>query len=84
MVSLLEPLKGSILLRVYNNGGTLEHSGGIYDSGDITTKWTITGWNTGEWHHLALVYNGSTIKLYFDTVEKHSISNSTNPHRCKS
>ena len=43
----------------------------------LTTNTTVTGdvnVNDGEWHHVAGVYNGSTLKLYIDGVEDNSVT----------
>ncbi|OUU63830.1 MAG: hypothetical protein CBC24_08670 [Candidatus Pelagibacter sp. TMED64] len=59
---------------------------GLYIQGDVLKVWhngaaTITGTTTislDNWYHIALVRNGSTLKLYLNGAEEGSVSNSSN------
>jgi len=58
-------------LRVYNDAGTLKLTCGSYHNPyNHSADWTVSGWNTGEYHSLGATYDGTTWRLYFDGVEK--------------
>ena len=57
---------GTVLFQIYSNGGY----------GNAQTTETI---NDGRWHHVVGVYDGSTMKVYIDNVERRSISYSEVP-----
>ncbi len=52
---------GTILFQIYSQSG----------NGDSQTTVTV---NDGDWHHIAGVYDGATMKVYIDDVERASIN----------
>jgi prepilin-type N-terminal cleavage/methylation domain-containing protein len=58
---------GAILFQIYSAGG----------NGDAMTTITV---NDGKWHHVVGVYDGSTMKVYIDKIERASISYSRIPY----
>ena len=57
---------GTILFQIYSDGGY----------GNAQTTVTV---NDGNWHHVAGVYDLTTMKVYMDNVERKSIDYSQNP-----
>lgn len=64
---------GTFNWQIYADGGagTVHVTLSGTSSTDYTTSYTLP---TGVWKHLAVVYNGSTVKLYVDAVEEWSTS----------
>lgn len=58
---------GTILFQIYSSGG----------NGNAQTTVTV---NDGKWHHVVGVYNGSTMKVYIDKIEKASTDYSQLPY----
>lgn len=42
----------------------------INDGSTNTSFVTPTAWNDGDWHHVVATYDGSTVKIYVDGVER--------------
>jgi len=57
-------LVGDGINTILRGGSWSSAGGGNYAS------WTITGWNTGEWHHTCCLYNGTAWEVYFDGLVK--------------
>ncbi len=62
----------AFFLRVNNSTDPLRVEAGSYDGVNHLTSWYITGWNTGEWHQIVGLYDGTNWKIYFDGVQKSS------------
>ena len=58
---------GTILFQIYSAGG----------NGNCQTAVTV---NDGAWHHVVGVYDGSTMKVYIDKIERASTSYSRTPY----
>lgn len=60
--------KEAYVLRIQYPTARLTHELAVlsYDGTDNGTYWAKTGWNTGVWHHVVGVYNGTNWILYFD------------------
>jgi hypothetical protein len=69
-----------MFLQIDNAGGTLKLEGGVYDGGSGTNAtWNISGWSTGAWHYVAVTYDGSNCKVYFDGTLENTTANTANP-----
>lgn len=56
----------SYFLRIQDVSGTRTLEVGA----NVVAAWTISGWNTGEWHRVVGVNNGTNWIVYFDGVSK--------------
>ena len=67
-------------LRAQNFTGSNTLSVGSYlnsASTNYCATWTITGWNTNEWHQVAGLYDGANWTLYGDGVQKATLAQGT-------
>lgn len=60
----------AFFLRIQNNNGALSLQAGEALQGYSTITWPLSGWNTGEWHHVAGSWDGANWNLFLDGALK--------------
>ncbi|MGD0777611.1 MAG: DUF2341 domain-containing protein, partial [Candidatus Solibacter sp.] len=66
-------------LRIENDGGTLNLKTGMVNNATYPATWPISGWNTGEWHHVASSWDGTNWNVFFDGVLKAQLPTGNGP-----
>lgn len=64
-------------LTLTESAGSVLLKAGCYNGSTHEASWTIAGWNTGEWHHIVGLYDGTNWKVFFDGVSKNTTANAT-------
>ena len=52
---------------------------GMVNNATYPATWPISGWNTGEWHHVASSWDGTNWNLFFDGVLKAQLPTGNGP-----
>jgi hypothetical protein len=60
----------AFFLRIQNNNGALSLQAGEALQGYSTITWPLSGWNTGEWRHVAGSWDGANWNLFLDGALK--------------
>lgn len=62
--------KQGFALRVSGNSGTpIVYAGAYESSTEYAVSWTIAGWSTGEWRHIAAGWDGTDWKIFVNGTE---------------